>query len=98
MVKQVRSQYLRQKGQWLHRGRENMLSMGAPRSLPNWPQGFEYRLGQRFMEIMEDDAFIETVVRFHEAATREPTHIQVLRHAVNLAAFKSFIEEIAALA
>ena len=70
--------------------------MGAPRVLPNWPKGFELRFGNRFMSIMEDDVFIEDIIRFHEAATREPTHIQVLRHAVNLASVKAFIEEIAA--
>lgn len=95
MVERVRLQYLRQKMQWLHRGRANVISLGTPRFLPNWPDGFEARHGERFMAIMDDDSFIESVIGFHEASTREPTHMQVLRHAVNLASTMAFIEEIA---
>ncbi len=71
-----------------------MLQLGAPRALPNWPDSFESRFVERFRTVMADDEFIMSVIRFHEMSVRNPTHIQILKHAVGLASGMAFTGEL----
>jgi len=72
----------------------SIIGAGAPRATSNWPKELSPNMCERFKLIMDDDAFLSAMAKFHSQCNLNATPIQVLKNAVNIAAIRSFMEEI----